>query len=69
MSYCCLFYRNSLSYPTGFVLIALNIISIIRGWRSCIPSAIAFLAGSFPDQVDNDASDFYVTNAFLRNGF
>ena len=22
-----------------------------RGWRTCIPSVIAFLAGSFPEQV------------------
>ena len=22
-----------------------------RGWRTCIPSAIAFLSGAFPEQV------------------
>ena len=33
-----------------------------RGWRSCIPSVISFLAGSFPEQVPSDFQPFVITD-------
>jgi hypothetical protein len=30
------------------------------GWRACVPSAIAFLCGSFPDQVREFARIFFL---------